>query len=258
MKKKIIEYINSLGIEKCGIAYHNEKCAIVCLFPYFTGLQGGNLSLYARSKDYHLIIKEKLLKICDYILSLSPDTTLSAFCDIGPEIDRHLAYNAGLGFYGKNTMLINPDLGSWFFIGYILCDLNLEPDAPISQSCIGCNKCIKSCVGNALSEKFDISRCASHISQKKGELSKEESDILKKAGLVFGCDMCQIVCPHNKITPKPMKEFSENLIHSLSLEDIENLSNKEFLRKYKDHAFSWRGRNVLIRNLHLLQSGECE
>lgn len=251
MKTKIFEFINSLGIEKCGIASYDGKCAIVCLFPYFTGFKDGNLSLYARPYDYHKIIKEKLSAVCDFIHTLSHDTTCSIFSDIGPEIDRKLAYNAGLGFYGKNHMLINPDLGSWFFIGYILCDLDLEPDSPMKESCIGCNRCLKSCPGGALCEKFDIEKCASHISQKKGDLTDSEVAILKKSGLIFGCDMCQKVCPHNNITPKPMKEFTEDLIHSLNSEDVENLSNKEFMRKYKDRAFSWRGKNVLIRNLDL-------
>ena len=256
MKTQIFEFIHSLGIEKCGVASYDGKSAIVCLFPYFTGLEDGNLSLYARSLDYHKIIKEKLSCVCDFIHTLAPCADCDIFSDIGPQIDRRLAYDAGLGFYGKNHMLINPDFGSYFFIGYILCDIALEPDSPMEESCKGCDRCIKSCVGSALVDGFDIEKCASHISQKKGDLTDSEVAILKKSGLIFGCDMCQRVCPHNNITPKPMKEFTTNLIHSLNIEDIESLSNKEFMRKYHDRAFSWRGRNVLIRNLQLFQSGE--
>lgn len=258
MKEKIFEFVHSLGIEKCGVTSYNGKSAIVCLFPYFTGFEEGNLSLYARSYDYHKVIQDKLSEVCDFIRTLSPDCCCEVFSDIGPEVDRRLAYEAGLGFYGKNHMLINPDLGSWFFIGYILCDLNLTPDTPLQKACIGCNQCIESCPGGALGECFAIDKCASHISQKKGELTDSEVTILKKSGLIFGCDTCQRVCPHNNITPKPMKEFTEDLIHSLTLNDIESLSNREFLRKYKNRAFSWRGRNVLIRNLHILQSLEGE
>ena len=253
MKNKIFEYIHSLGIEKCGVTHFNGKCAIVCLFPYFSGYREGNLSLYARSYDYHKIIKEKLSPVCDFIRTLAPDTECEIFADIGPEIDRHLAYNAGLGFYGKNGMLINDDFGSWFFIGYILCDLVMEADKPLNKACIGCNKCIESCPGGALGEQFCIDRCASHISQKKGNLTENEIAILKKSGLIFGCDACQKVCPHNNITPKPMKEFTEDIIDSLWLKDIENLSNKEFLAKYKNHAFSWRGKSVLLRNIDILK-----
>ncbi|MBE7054670.1 MAG: DUF1730 domain-containing protein [Ruminococcaceae bacterium] len=258
MKEKIFEFIHSLGIEKCGVSYYDGKSAIVCLFPYFTGFEDGNLSLYARSYDYHKVINEKLSAVCDFIRTLAPDCCCDVFADIGPEVDRHLAYEAGLGFYGKNHMLINDDFGSWFFIGYILCDLNLTPDTPIQKKCIGCNRCIEKCPGGALGEEFDISKCASHISQKKGELTETEIAILKKSALIFGCDMCQRVCPHNNITPKPMKEFTEDLIPSLNIEDIETLSNKEFMRKYKNRAFSWRGKSVVLRNLNIFKCFESK
>lgn len=252
MKTKIIEYALSLGITACGFASYGDKSAVVCLFPYYRGKEEGNLSLYARSRDYHMIIREKLETLCCFIKSEFPDAVNELFCDIGPEIDRRLAYEAGLGFYGKNHMLINEHLGSWFFIGYILCSLDLEPDTPLNKSCIGCSKCIESCPGKALGEHFDIDKCASHISQKKGDLTESETAILKKSELIFGCDTCQLVCPHNNITPQPMKEFTEDLIHSLSSNDIAGLSNKDFIKKYGDRAFSWRGKKVLERNLDIL------
>ncbi len=256
MKNKIFDFIHSIGIEKCGVAKYDNKSAIVCLFPYFCGNDEGNLSLYARGYDYHSVIKEKLSLVTDYIKALLTDAVCEIFADIGPEVDRHLAYEAGLGFYGKNRMLINDDFGSYFFIGYILTDLPLESDKPLNKSCMGCNKCIESCVGSALGEGFQLERCASHISQKKGTLTESEIAILKKSNLIFGCDMCQRVCPHNNITPHPMKEFTEDMIYSLYMDDIENLSNKEFLSKYKNRAFSWRGKNVLLRNINILESGK--
>lgn len=253
MKNKIFDFIHSVGIEKCAVTSYDGKCAIVCLFPYFCGYEDGNLSLYARSFDYHLVIKEKLSEVCDFIKSLSPDASCEVFADIGPEIDRHLAYKSGLGFYGKNRMLINDDFGSYFFIGYILTDLNLPEDKPIEKSCIGCNRCVDACVGGALGDGFCIDKCASHISQKKGDLTESEIAIIKKSNLVFGCDMCQRVCPHNNITPRPMIEFTKDRINYLRAEDIESLSNKEFLSKYKNRAFSWRGKNVLLRNINILK-----
>ena len=258
MKEKIRFFARSIGIEKCGFTHYEGKTAIVCLFPYFNGYNGGNLSLYAQSRDYHLVIKEKLEKLREYILPFSQSPDIPIFADIGPSVDRLLAYRAGLGFYGKNNMLINPDFGSFFFIGYILCDIALESDSSLNKECDGCGRCIKACPGGALGDNFCIEKCASHISQKKGALSKEEEKILAASNLIFGCDICQKVCPHNNITPKPMKEFTEDLIYSLSLSDIENLSNREFLKKYKDRAFSWRGRQILIRNLHFFESIKAE
>lgn len=257
MKEKILRFINSIGIEKCGIApYDNDFCAIVCLFPYFSGYKEGNLSVYTYSEDYHLIIKDKLALICDYLHSIAPDCRCESFADIGPEIDRLLAYEAGLGFYGKNHMLINDDFGSYFFIGYIKCSLKLERDAPLDKTCLSCNECIKHCPGGALGTTFDINRCASHISQKKGELSPEEKSILKKSGLVFGCDQCQRVCPHNKALKPPMKEFCQNIKESISKSELEALSGRKFVEKYKNRAFSWRGKNVLLRNINIIEGTE--
>ena len=252
MKNKIFDYIHSLGIEKCGVSSYEDKSAIVCLFPYYCGNDVGNISLYARGLDYHLVIKERLSPAADFIKKLCPGTDCTIFADIGPEVDRKLAFNAGLGFYGKSGMLINDDYGSYFFIGYILTNLYLKPDSPLDKTCMGCNLCIKSCPGNALGEKFRIENCASHISQKKGDLTENEIAILRKSGLIFGCDICQKVCPHNKISATALKEFREDLICSLSLQDLAGLSNREFLKKYKDRAFSWRGKSVLDRNLRLV------
>lgn len=252
MKTKIFNYIYSLGIEKCGVAPCGEKYAVVCLFPYFGGYREGNLSLYTHSCDYHTIVGKKLKKICDFIHTLSPEAECECFCDIGPEIDRHLAYLAGLGFYGENTMLINDDFGSYFFIGYVLTNLSLSLDAPLKKTCLKCGKCKEACPGGALSDSFNIEKCASHISQKKGKLTNEETEILKKSSLIFGCDICQRVCPHNNITPRPMAEFTEDIISSLTLSDLEGLSNKEFANKYKNRAFSWRGKKVLERNIDIL------
>lgn len=254
MKNKIFEYIHSIGIEKCGVSHYDGKCAIVCLFPYFSGFREGNLSLYARSYDYHKVIREMLSPVCDFIQTLAPDTKCEVFADIGPEVDRELGYKAGLGFYGKNGMLINEAFGSYFFIGYILCNLDLEEGKPLEKSCLGCNKCIENCPGGALGERFCLEKCASHISQKKGDLTESEIAILKKSGLIFGCDTCQRVCPHNNIEPRPMKEFTEDIIDSLYLEDIENLSNREFMKKYGERAFSWRGKSVLLRNIKIIEN----
>jgi len=253
-KKRIVDFALSIGIKKCGIAEYNGKSAVVCLFPYFSGYREGNLSLYSHSIDYHKIVSDKLKCLSDFIKSISPGSSADHFCDIGPEVDRLLAYNAGLGFYGKNRMLINDEYGSYFFIGYVLCDLKLPPDRPLKKTCLNCKKCFKACPGKALSkEGLDINKCASHISQKKGALTDEEIDILKKSKLVFGCDACQKACPHNKIIPSPMEEFTRDLMPEISYGDILGLSNREFIRKYGSRAFSWRGKGVIERNLKYLK-----
>ena len=229
------------------------KSAITALFPYYTGeISGANLSRYTYGKDYHIVAKEYLLKVAEHF-SLE---NYEIHADIGPSIDRQLAINSGLCFKGKNTMAINEKYGSYFFIGYIVCNESLDFDKPCTNTCMNCKKCISACPGSAVNDDFtiDSGKCASHISQKKGELSPHEISLIKKTGLCFGCDICQAVCPHNKNAQiTPIAEFKEDIISSLSISDIENLTNREFKEKYGDRAFSWRGKSVLVRNLKILE-----
>lgn len=236
-----------------GITDLNGKTAIVCLFPYFSGYEKGNLSVYCYSKDYHLVTKEKLNLICDFLLSETSAEYAEGFADIGPEVDKNLAYASGLGFYGKNTLMINPRLGSYFFIGYVLTDLPLEHDRPLPQSCLGCGNCIAACPGNALKNGFNIERCASAINQKKGDLAPWEIEIMRTSGYAFGCDICQKVCPHNQAPPPPMEDFLENRIFNLTADMFDRLTNREFKEKYGSYAFSWRGKNILLRNIAILE-----
>lgn len=255
MKQKIKDFAASIGITETGVTDFEGHTAFVCLFPYFSGYEKGNLSVYAYSTDYHIVTKNKLNQICEYILNNTNASLAESFADIGPSVDKDLAYSAGLGFYGKNTLMINPRLGSYFFIGYVLTDLYLEPDSPLEQTCLGCGKCIVACPGNALENGFNIACCASAVNQKKGELSREEINLIKRAGYSFGCDICQKVCPHNQNPPSPMPEFFENRIFNLTEDMFAGLSNKEFKAKYGCYAFAWRGKNILLRNIRILNEG---
>ena len=258
---KIKDYAKSLGIDMVGITSaelfnnaenSNYTSAVVALFPYYVGkAKKANLSKYTYAKDYHIVAKDYLEKIAKHFSF----ENYEIHADIGPSIDRELAINAGLCFKGKNTMAINEKYGSYFFIGYIVCDESLEFDIPCKNVCIDCGRCVSACPGGAIRDDgtLDIEKCASHISQKKGDLTADEIELIKKTGLCFGCDICQNVCPHNESAEiTPIKEFKENLITSLSVSELEGLSNKSFKEKYNDRAFSWRGKNVLVRNLKIL------
>lgn len=228
------------------------KSIIVCLFPYFSDNTPHNISKYAHGIDYHTVIKHKLACIVDLLAENGFKAEIHA--DNSNLNDRYLAYKAGLGFIGENGFIINPVYGTYTFIGYVLTDCALPPDKPVNMSCIKCRQCIKSCPGQALSDNhmFDAEKCLSYITQKKGELSEHEENLIKESGSIWGCDVCQDVCPHNKnIKPTDFKEFSENLIHQLCVD--ENMSNKEFRRTYGDRAFAWRGKSVLIRNINILK-----
>lgn len=251
MKEKIRAFAAGIGINEVGFTEYGGQSAVVCLFPYFSEYRPGNLSVYAYSTDYHIIVRDKLKLICDFLLE-SGASRAEGFADIGPSIDKDLAYHAGLGFYGKNSLMINPRLGSYFFIGYVLTDMRLEPDAPVEGSCLGCGRCVAACPGNALENGFCEERCASAISQKKGELTADEAALLKKAGYVFGCDICQKVCPHNDAAFSPMPEFLQDRIFTVTEDMLDRLSNREFRQRYGRYAFAWRGKSVLVRNLKIL------
>lgn len=232
---------------------------IVCLFPYYTGKQSGNLSNYTYGKDYHLLCKELLNQVGEDLKKEIPDLEYMSFADTGPLVDRYLAHEAGLGFYGINSHLINDTFGSYFFIGYMITNYPFERDYPLDKTCFGCLACKRKCPGQIILGNYDIDGrgCRSFITQKKGELDPQDLKVLRRGDKIFGCDVCQQVCPHNKDLPEtPFKAFKENLITELSLDDLESLSNKGFKRTYGDRAFSWRGKKILIRNIQLLKEGE--
>ncbi|MBF8983397.1 tRNA epoxyqueuosine(34) reductase QueG [Lutibacter sp. B2] len=230
---------------------------VVCLFPYFVGYkEESNLSIYTHGKDYHIIIKEKLEQIGNYLSKEIEDFHYKAFTDTGALVDRHLAYLAGLGYFGLNQNIITDKYGSFVFIGYLLTNYPFEIDKPLNKTCIKCKKCIEKCPGGALLDDFqmDPRKCLSFITQKKDALSLDEQNKMKDCNTVFGCDICQRVCPHNKgVEYSNLEEFKKDLISSLEEEEIFNMSNKAFKRIYGDRAFSWRGRKIIARNLSYLK-----
>ncbi len=258
-KPQVLAFIKSLGIPLAGIAGDGVTYSkIVCLFPYYTGQKNkGNLSMYAYGKDYHTIVEGYLTKIAAFLKESFPAASTQIHVDKGEGDDQNAAFMAGLGIFGKNGLLINETYGSFVFIGYVQTDLILEPDSPLESRCPGCNRCLDACPGGAIIDgKIDVSRCASAISQKKGALCDTEKEILRKSGLIWGCDICQTECPLNeKALKTPMEAFYRHHIYSLS---HLAMTNKEFLALYGDRAFSWRGKAVLNRNLEVLSAHETK
>lgn len=224
---------------------------VVCAFSYYNGEKKGNISRYAQGKDYHIVAKERMEPVCKYLREKG--FFAESFADTGSLNERVLANLSGIAFLGKNRMAINEKLGSYFFIGYIVTDCQISTDNPNTSKCEGCGKCIEACPLGALSkEGFCEGKCLSYITQKKGELSAEEKLAIKQTQTIWGCDICQEVCPHNKgIAITAIPEFRENLIIDLELD--ETISNKEFRKLYGNRAFSWRGKGVLERNLKIVK-----
>lgn len=208
----------------------------------------GNISSYAFGKDYHMVLKE-IAKAGIEILNDAGFSGVS-FADTGDLPERYLAYLAGLGVIGKNHSLIHPKWGSFVFIGYIITDCKIDPDTPLDGTCKNCGKCLEACPTGSL-ESGDFSKCLSFITQKKGELEGGEEDLIRKNGSIWGCDICQRVCPHNSHAQNAENpDFCHDLITDLKIP--EDISNREFKAQFGDRAFSWRGKNIIIRNQRIM------
>ena len=234
----------------------DAKSIIVCAFPYYAGeYEDTNLSKYCYGEDYHIVTKQILNEVCLQIENEIPEFKYEIFADNGPLVDRYLAYLSGIGYFGINNNIITDKYGSYVFIAYIVNNYDFEKDIPLDKTCLKCNKCVKACPGNALLGNFEIDprKCLSYITQKKEELSEQEEDALRKNKKVFGCDICQDICPHNKnIEVTNFPQFKENLMTKIDIDEINEISNKEFKRRYNNKAFSWRGRKLNKRNLDII------
>ena len=160
----------------------------------------GKISRYAWGDDYHDVLKERLYMLFDWIQSNIGEVGGRAFVDSAPVLDKAWAQRSGLGWLGKHTNLINQQIGSYFFIGELIVDLSLETDGPVRDHCGTCTRCIDACPTDAIYQPYavDANRCISYLTI---EHRKDDIPITLQAQLenwVFGCDICQDVCPWNK------------------------------------------------------------
>lgn len=238
----------------------SAKSLFVILFPYRVEEGEGNIALYARSKDYHRINHQYMNRIIKKMKETYPEEGFLALTDTSPMVDRWLAYAAGLGFFGKNHCFINPVYGSYVTIGSILTTLELPESSPSTLSCGDCDLCQKACPGGVIRpHHFNPYLCKSYLTQKKEELSPMERRIIRRTPLIFGCDECQTRCPFNKDARySPLHEMKENRISSLDKEQMESLSNRAFDKTYRDYAFTWRGRKILLRNWEIIHEEKPE
>jgi len=164
------------------------------------------VSIYAYGKDYHLVIKKKLKVLLGFIREQIGNANGRAFVDSAPVLDRAWAKRSGLGWTGKNTQLINPKAGSYYFIGELIIDVELPPDYEIKDYCGTCNRCIEACPTQAIIKPYmvDGSKCISYFTiELREEIPVEYQK--KMDGWAFGCDICQQVCPWNRFS-KPHNE----------------------------------------------------
>ncbi len=244
--------------ERCRQAAPNLNSLHTAVFPYYTPPQaGGNLSLYARGEDYHRVLARRLGQAAHELEGAFPGYSFLPFADASPFPERMAASLCGLGVLGQNGLLITPRWGSYVFIGLLASDLPWEGQGMDPGRCLRCMACIRACPGGALGEGgFAPERCLSHITQLRGERTAQQDELVRRHPLLWGCDVCQAVCPMNRGTEETaLPEFREELLHRLQPEDCA-LSDRQFRRKYQARAFCWRGVAPLRRNADLQREGE--
>lgn len=225
----------------------HPRSVISALFPYLASHAPGNLSLYARGRDYHAVVTERLESVAQALHAAHPDCSFVVLADDSPLPEVYAAAYAGLGCIGENGLLIHPIYGSYVFIGTIVTDLALPSQAHMPSSCLSCGACHKACpVG------LDKGRCLSALTQQGGTLTAEQAALVRAHPLIWGCDTCQLVCPMNRGAAETTEPaFLQDQICSLSLCDIDGLTRRQFTEKYPDRAFTWRGPAPIRRNLML-------
>lgn len=232
----------------------SAKSMIVLLFPYLSTEHefDCNLSVYCMGLDYHISVSENVNNIVEYIQNSYKDAGFYTQVDTGPLNERFFAFYSGIGILGMNSMIFSRIYGSYVNIAIILTDIKLEEKLYKIQYCDNCRQCIRHCPGNAIKEGYviDTQKCISYITQLKGELEHSSKKKLKSTNKVFGCDKCQSVCHMNKDIKKIQSSYS--IIKNLYIDDIKDISNKKFKQKYRDRAFSFRGKSVIQRNLEIL------
>lgn len=259
-----------------GLGMSIPGSVIICAMNYYTepkdDPQKGYISIYARGENYHRVTKEKLEALCEKIKKHSGDFRAKIFVDSSPVGEKALAVKAGIGFIGRNGMVIIPGAesapgkppgGSFHFLGGIITDLNLEPDNPGTGTCGKCRKCIEACptdaiVGDGIVDAF---RCISyHTTQNKRAIP---DDIAGKMGnMIFGCDICQLVCPFNKKSAATAEqEFTPRReIIDVDLEMLKDITEDEFDARFKGNSiedidYAMFKRNVTIARDNVRKRG---
>ncbi len=238
----------------CALNYHtNEPQSIDPVSEGQPPQSRGWISRYAwTAEDYHDAVLRRLRQIETQLRQQEPACETRCYVDTGPLVERVWAKYAGIGWQGKNTCLINQEIGSWIFLGIILTSLELEPDMPAADRCGSCTRCIDACLTNAFIAPYqlDASRCISYLTiEKRGDIPEGLRDGVGRN--VFGCDICQDVCPWNRRAPATAApEFmTRPALVNPALEWLASMNEEEFRQTFRGSAVKRAKYRGLRRNL---------
>ena len=216
--------------------------------PQKTAYKRGKFTPNSWGLDYHYVLQDKLDRLAKGIEELTANFEYKGMVDTGALVDTAVARRAGIGFIGKNGLVISKEFGSYMFLGELITNLDIEPDQPVDYDCGDCNRCVTACPTSCLigDGTMNAKRCLSFQTQDKGIMDLEFRKKIKT--VIYGCDICQICCPYNKGLDNPLAtEIDPELAHPELLPFLE-LSNGQFKEKFGHIAGSWRGKNILQRN----------
>lgn len=257
-----IELCGCLPLSRCRVtrqylldkAEIYEGSVVIFAIPYYSNVceKKHNVSAYAVPRDYHLFAHELADTLTARLKTAFPQNKLAVFADHSPIDERDAAVRAGLGVMGKNGLLITEKYSSYVFLGEIVTDAILPYQEYPVRHCISCGACLAACPW----QRGESDVCLSALSQKKGVLSDAEHAVLCRYNCIWGCDICQEVCPHTqqaratKTLYTPIPFFQEDCLPLLSSDLINTINEKEFASR----AYSWRGRETIVRNLLIAEA----
>lgn len=245
-KRKNVKLIlkKAKSVISLGLNYYTD-------YKYTNDDNFGKVSRYAFGKDYHLIIWEKLEQLIQQIKNIAPSFEGIYYVDTGPVMDKVWAIRAGLGWIGKHTNVINRNFGSWFFIANIITNYEFDYSQQIEDFCGSCTACIDACPTNAIVNEYvlDANKCISYLTIENKEEKIPDKFIDKFDNWIFGCDICQDVCPwNNKFSQKTLiKEFLPQNAE-LNINDILNMKEEEFKVRFSDSPIKRAKLKGLKRN----------
>lgn len=243
------------------------KSVVMVGMNYFPGKQGSErdgpdtqvkakVARYAQGNDYHGVLRKRLKELLAWVQGTVPGTHGRAVVDTAPLLERDFARRAGLGWFGKNTMLLNKRLGSFFFLGGLLLDLELQAEAPFATShCGTCTACLDACPTGAFVSPYQLDSrlCISYLTiELRGSIA---SDLRPKMGdWLFGCDICQEVCPWNRKAPGTKEAAFQPRpdLEAIDPGELLDLSPEDFRRRFQGTALTRPGRAGLLRNAALV------
>ncbi|MEM9582241.1 MAG: tRNA epoxyqueuosine(34) reductase QueG [Pseudomonadota bacterium] len=212
----------------------------------------GNISVYARNRDYHDMVKKRLKRLGRWLIAQAEGTEIKVFVDTAPVMEKPLAAAAGLGWQGKHTNLLSRDLGNWFFLGAIFTTVDLEPDPPSKENCGSCRACLDVCPTDAFPAPFqlDARRCISYLTiEHHGPVDEALRPLM--GNRIYGCDDCLAVCPWNKFAQEA-RDIRYSARPDLVLPDLAELAaldDSAFRARFSGSPIKRIGRNRFVRNV---------